>query len=170
MSMLGLIVISSIFSCAEDKNTANVQNEPWKSDPKFDLVVDKITARETQFIKSLREYSPMVETYIQNMRSDNDLGSVPASDQYFLGRVNLQAEVEDVNFLPQQKEPQANSLQKIFSKLTRTKRSGGKPVSRIHVRWFRPDDHHGHHHVRPAALRFPLRAAGVSGRRANARN
>ena len=36
----------------------------------------------------------MVETYIQNMRTDKDLGSVPVSDQYFLGRVKLQTGVE----------------------------------------------------------------------------
>ncbi len=54
------------------------------SDPKFDAVVDKIAAREAQFIKGLREYTPMVETYIQNMRPDKDLGQVPISDEYFL--------------------------------------------------------------------------------------
>jgi hypothetical protein len=37
----------------------------------------------------LRKYSPVVETYIQNRRPDNDLGFVPASDTYFLGRMDM---------------------------------------------------------------------------------
>jgi hypothetical protein len=131
--VLALVMTCGLFTGAAGKNKARVQNqpqpEPSASDPKFDLVVDKISARELLFIKTLREFSPMVETYIQNMRPDKDLGSVPVSDKYFLGRVKLQTGVEDVNFLPQPKEPQPSSLQKIFSslKLTRTKRSGSKP-------------------------------------------
>src|ERR1019366_9535860 len=130
VSILAVILICSVFISAAGKNSAKAQNQPQPSasDPKFDLVVDKISARESLFVKNLREYSPMVETYIQNMRPDKDLGSVPISDKYFLGRVKLQMGVEDVNFLPQQKEPQPSSLQKIFSsmKLTRTKRGDKK--------------------------------------------
>jgi hypothetical protein len=73
----------------------------------------------------------MVETYIQNMRSDKDLGSVPASDEYFLGRIKLQAGVDDVNFLPSQKnepaqknEPETSSLHKIFSSMQKITRIG----------------------------------------------
>jgi len=132
VSILAVILICSVFTSAAEKPSAKAQNQPqpWKSDPKFDPVVDKITTRESLFVKNLRKYSPMVETYIQNMRTDKDLGSVPTSDKYFLGRVTLETGVEDVNFLPQTKEPQPSSLQKIFSslqKLTRMKRGDGKP-------------------------------------------
>ena len=131
LCVLVLVVICSGFTSAAEKKKGKVQDQPqpWTSDPKFDLVVDKITARESLFVKNLREYSPMVETYIQNMRPDKDLGSVPISDKYFLGRVKLQTGVEDVNYLPQPKEPQPSSLQKIFSsmRLTRTKRGNSKP-------------------------------------------
>jgi hypothetical protein len=131
LCVLALILICSAFTMAAGKKSKKVQSqaEAWKSDPKFDLVVDKIAARESATIKSLREYTPMVETYIQNMRQDKDLGSVPTSDRYFLGRVKLQPGVEDVNFLPQENEPQPSSLQKIFSslKLTRTKKGDKKP-------------------------------------------
>src|ERR1019366_601610 len=140
LCVLVLVVICSGFTSAAEKKKGKVQDQPqpWTSDPKFDLVVDKITARESLFVKNLREYSPMVETYIQNMRTDKDLGSVPTSDKYFLGRVTLETGVEDVNFLPQTKEPQPSSLQKIFSsmqKLTRMKRGDGKP----HTGRFMPD-------------------------------
>src|SRR5664279_3755122 len=133
VAALTLFVICGALTSAGAKKKPKPQSQiqPWESDPKFDVVVDKISTRELLFVKNLREYSPMVETYIQNMRPDKDLGSVPISDKYFLGRVKLQMGVEDVNFLPQQKEPQPSSLQKIFSsmKLTRTKRGDKKTQS-----------------------------------------
>ena len=52
-------------------------------------LIDKSIAREREVIKVLRERAPLVETYIQNMRPDTDLGQVPESDQHFLGRVDF---------------------------------------------------------------------------------
>ena len=116
LAMLTLIMVCSASAHAgKKKNDARVVDEDWKSDPQFDLVVAKITAREAVVIKNLREYTPMVETYIQNMRPDKDLGSVPVSDEYFLGRIKLQAGVDDVNFLaPPKDEPETSVLHKIF--------------------------------------------------------
>src|SRR3984893_2813639 len=51
-----------------------------------DQVVDRIISQEQAEMNSLRAYSPMVETYIQNLRGDKDLGAVPAGDRYFMGR------------------------------------------------------------------------------------
>ena len=52
-------------------------------------LVDKSIAREKEVIKVVRERAPLVETYIQNMRPDNELGQAPDSDQHFLGRVEF---------------------------------------------------------------------------------
>src|SRR5262249_31942752 len=52
-------------------------------------VVDKIVAQEQVEVQSLRQYSPLVETYIQFLRLDKDLGAVPDGDKYFLGRADL---------------------------------------------------------------------------------
>jgi hypothetical protein len=113
--LFGQIVLFCGLASAAKKKTAPVpDDEGWKSDPKFDLVIDKIAARESLAVKSLGEYSPMVETYIQNMRPDKDLGRVPVSDEYFLGRINLEHGVEDVNFLPEQQKTEESNLHKIF--------------------------------------------------------
>jgi len=53
------------------------------------LVVDKIVAQEQAEMQFLRQYSPLVETYIQTLRPDGHLGAVPDSDKYFLGRADL---------------------------------------------------------------------------------
>src|ERR1700688_1084226 len=57
-------------------------------------LVDKIVAQEQAEVQSLRQYSPLVETYIQNLRPDKDLGAVPDGDKYFLGRAKLAKGVE----------------------------------------------------------------------------
>src|SRR6267378_1628734 len=57
-------------------------------------VVDKIVSQEQVEMQMLRQYSPLVETYIQNLRPDKRLGAVPDGDKYFLGRAGLANGVE----------------------------------------------------------------------------
>ena len=56
--------------------------------------VDKIVAQEQAEIETLRQYSPLVETYIQTVRPDKALGAVPGGDRYFLGRAELDKGVQ----------------------------------------------------------------------------
>lgn len=60
----------------------------------LDQVVDRVISQEQAEMQSIHQYSPLVETYIQNMRPDKDLGTVPDGDKYFLGRANLAKGVE----------------------------------------------------------------------------
>ena len=53
----------------------------------FDQAVDRMLEREHQLVKTMEQYSPLVETYIQNMRPTRDIGQAPASDNYYLGRL-----------------------------------------------------------------------------------
>jgi hypothetical protein len=57
-------------------------------------VVDKIVSQEQVEAQLLRQYSPLVETYVQNLRRDKELGAVPDGDKYFLGRAELAKGVE----------------------------------------------------------------------------
>src|SRR5438094_1605402 len=52
-------------------------------------VIDRVITNENRVIQQIRQYSPLVETYIQNQRPDRDLGTVPAGDKYFLGRADF---------------------------------------------------------------------------------
>jgi hypothetical protein len=60
----------------------------------LDQIIDKIIAREHVQMESFRQYSPLVETYIQNMKNDKAAGWQPAGDTYFLGRAQLAKGVE----------------------------------------------------------------------------
>jgi hypothetical protein len=62
--------------------------------PTMSQVVDKIVSQEQVEMQMLRQYSPLVETYIQNLRPDKQLGAVPEGDKYFLGRAELAKGVE----------------------------------------------------------------------------
>lgn len=62
--------------------------------------VDRIIAREHQEVATLRHYNPIIETYIQDMRWDPQLGSVPERDHYFLGVAELSKGVVDQSMLP----------------------------------------------------------------------
>ena len=57
-------------------------------------ILDKVVAQERLEIQLLRDYSPLVETYIQYVRPDEQLGAVPDGDKYFLGRAKLAKGVE----------------------------------------------------------------------------
>jgi hypothetical protein len=54
-------------------------------------VIDRIVARENDEGKALRQYEPIIEIYVQDMRPDPDLGMVPSADHYFLGKAVLSA-------------------------------------------------------------------------------
>ena len=57
--------------------------------------IDHIVANERALGNTIRNYSPMVETYLQRMQPDNALGFVPSEDHYFLGRVQFQQTKEE---------------------------------------------------------------------------
>jgi hypothetical protein len=57
-------------------------------------VLDKIVAQEQAEVQSLRQYSPIVETYIQMLRPTKAGDAVPNGDKYFLGRAELAKGVE----------------------------------------------------------------------------
>lgn len=54
-----------------------------------DELVDKIVAQEQAEIQLLRQFSPLVETYIQYVRLDKQALVVADGDKYFLGRARL---------------------------------------------------------------------------------
>ena len=66
----------------------------------FDQVIDRAVEREHFFVAQMKQLHPLVETYLQNLKEDKDLGaSVPASDVYFLGRLDLSSgETDDRAF------------------------------------------------------------------------
>jgi hypothetical protein len=55
----------------------------------MDEVIDRVITNENRGNQQIKQYSPLVETYIQNLKPDKELGYVPAGDKYFLGRADF---------------------------------------------------------------------------------
>jgi hypothetical protein len=65
----------------------------------FDQVVDRAVEREHFFTAQMKQLHPLVETYLQNLKEDKDLGApVPTSDVYFLGRLDMSDGTDDRTF------------------------------------------------------------------------
>jgi hypothetical protein len=52
-------------------------------------VIDRVITNENRATQQIKQYSPLVETYIQNLKPDKELGYVPGGDKYFLGRAEF---------------------------------------------------------------------------------
>jgi hypothetical protein len=68
----------------------------------MDEVVDRAIAREHALMGFLKDRTPLVETYLQNLKPDKDLGAVPAEDHYFLGRMDMGENVDRRDYLARQ--------------------------------------------------------------------
>ncbi|HEY6309046.1 MAG TPA: M48 family metalloprotease [Candidatus Angelobacter sp.] len=63
------------------------------------VVAERVFAQEAKLVESMHHYTPLVETYVQNLKPDPDLVTVPGSDRYFLGRLVLDPKgIKDVAF------------------------------------------------------------------------
>jgi peptidase M48-like protein len=74
--------------------------QPAVTASSFDQVVDRAVEREHFFIAQMRQLHPLVETYLQNLKDDKTLDTaVPASDVYFLGRLDMSNGTDDRTFI-----------------------------------------------------------------------
>ena len=99
---------------------------PRPGDSDLTRVVDAMIARENHMIQHLRNFAPRIEIYIQEVRSDPELGAVPVNDDYFFGRLKLQS---DGNIIVQSLLPKPPS-----SKLHAIKHVAGHiaPSGKVH--------------------------------------
>jgi hypothetical protein len=70
-------------------------------------VVNRAIVREHALMDMLKTRNPLVETYLQNLKPDQQLGAVPKEDHYFLGRMDLGESIDRRDYLTKD-----NSLEK----------------------------------------------------------
>ncbi len=85
-------------SVAAVPRTANPAPTTSASPRTMDQVVDRAIAREHALLEMLKNRTPLMETYLQNLVNDTQLGPVPKEDHYFFGRMDL-AESERQDYL-----------------------------------------------------------------------
>ena len=65
----------------------------------MDQVVDRAIGREHALMEMLKTRTPLVETYLQNLKFDPQVGPAPVQDHYFLGRMDLGESVDRRDYL-----------------------------------------------------------------------
>lgn len=76
-------------------NATEITNAPVTAPSSFEEVIGRVVEREHFFNEQVSRLHPLIETYIQNLRNDDETGPVPISDRYFLGRLDLTGQLED---------------------------------------------------------------------------
>jgi hypothetical protein len=76
----------------------------------MDQVVDRAIEREHALMDFLKSRNPLVETYLQNLKLDPQLGPVPSEDHYFLGRLDLGDNIDRRDYLTKETSLQSRLL------------------------------------------------------------
>lgn len=85
---LCLLILTSGAANAHAKKQAQYE-QVRKLTPEQSALVDKALAQEKILIKNIQQRTPLVETYIQDVRPDAKLLQVPVDDHYMLSRVDF---------------------------------------------------------------------------------
>jgi hypothetical protein len=64
-------------------------------------VIDRVVQREHYFVAQIRHMHPLVETYLQDLKSDPSGNPYPVNDHYFLGRLDMSDGPEEASFVGQ---------------------------------------------------------------------
>ncbi|MFZ0320778.1 MAG: M48 family metalloprotease [Candidatus Sulfotelmatobacter sp.] len=108
---LSVILVSSLPALSQDSssspsapvasNDAPAQTAATRPPASFNEVMDRVIQREHFFLAQMRHMRPMVETYLQDLKSDSSGNATPYKDQYFLGRLDMSDGPEDTSFVGQ---------------------------------------------------------------------
>src|SRR5271165_5101285 len=112
--LLALLLFSAVGVWAAD-DTQPDSKAAQDRQVKATEIADRIFYREAKFVQDLKPYTPMIETYIQNFKGDEQLGQVPSSDKYFIGRLIFKKGLEDVSFQQKTKALPSIILEKLNS-------------------------------------------------------
>ena len=76
----------------------------------MDQVIDRVILREHALMEMLKTRTPLVETYLQNLKLDQTVGPAPVQDHYFLGRMDLSESVDRRDYLSKDTSFEARML------------------------------------------------------------
>jgi hypothetical protein len=107
---LGFVLVSFFPALSQDSTSSTPQitvldsaeQSPAAPAPAtFNDVMDRVIQKEHLFLAQMRHMRPMVETYLQDLKSDSSGNAQPVKDQYFLGRLDMSDGPEDTSFIGQ---------------------------------------------------------------------
>src|SRR5712672_1231105 len=93
------VAILVLVSSGMGSNAAAATPLPADQPRTVEEVIDRVVVNENHLNQEIRKFSPLVETYIQNLKPDKELGYSPAGDKYFLGRADFSKGVNLVSLM-----------------------------------------------------------------------
>jgi hypothetical protein len=99
-----LLLVSAFPAFSQDAADAAPSGVGTLSAPppaSFNDVMDRVIQREHLFLAQMRHMRPMVETYLQDLKSDSSGSPQIVKDKYFLGRLDMSDGPEDTSFVGQ---------------------------------------------------------------------
>jgi len=105
----GLLLTTARLSAQAPSNPADTKAPPAVPQVQplavtHDQIIDRAIAREKDEIDAIAQYSPIVETYLQEVRPDKQLGTVPKIDYYFLGQADFRKGIKVHTLLETEKK------------------------------------------------------------------
>ncbi len=88
--VVGLVAGQNATPAAQSPDSA--QSPPFvsaRNSVAFDVLVDSAIRQERRLTDLMRNFKPIVETYLQEQKPNSDLGTSPKDDAYFLSRLDL---------------------------------------------------------------------------------
>lgn len=81
------------------RGTANTQSgasapQIQQTAHSLEEIIERVTQRERQETETISSYRPIFETYVQNVRADAQMGTLPKSDFYFLGQADFRGQLK----------------------------------------------------------------------------
>ncbi|MFY9950748.1 MAG: M48 family metalloprotease [Candidatus Sulfotelmatobacter sp.] len=106
---LCFVLVSSFPALSQDSTSSpqitviDASGQPQATPPPatFNDVMDRVIQKEHLFVAQMRHMRPMVETYLQDLKSDSNGDAQPVKDEYFLGRLDMSDGPEDTSFVGQ---------------------------------------------------------------------
>ena len=98
ISLAALILTLGVGSAYAKKQPKYEQTRPLS--PEQAALVEKAIVREKVLIKNIQQRTPLVETYIQNIKPDLKLYQVPIQDEYMLSRIDFGKGFFDKTYQP----------------------------------------------------------------------
>ncbi|MFZ0537169.1 MAG: M48 family metalloprotease [Candidatus Sulfotelmatobacter sp.] len=103
------MLVSSFPALSQDSTSSpqitviDASGQPQATPPPatFNDVMDRVIQKEHLFVAQMRHMRPMVETYLQDLKSDSNGDAQPVKDEYFLGRLDMSDGPEDTSFVGQ---------------------------------------------------------------------
>ena len=95
-SLAGIASAQSTQTADQTQPQSGVTGAPVTT---VDQAIDRVIAREHEEIATIRRFNPVIETYIQDMKPDKEMGAIPVKDHYFLGQADLSKGIVDNSML-----------------------------------------------------------------------